>query len=318
MGANRHEADEFVERWVGIVDVVRTGIVFENSTFPDMVEPPKRVPCAVIYKTMPVHNDGSVRLCCLDGVRATDMGDVFEKSVNEIWHGEEFAKARYYHETGQWDKVPFCKPCNGWVQYDYEEEVREGILIRRSPQFTYYNKIDRLKNWKGSLLGGHKPPPQHLVDGVRTTQKGQIVAGRSADIAAARADFHAEGSGAAGDSLTDPPITEDPDGLACKFRPDRWWRRADRPLALPIALAQRAVEPDELSRQRQNCTDDVFGDAGFVTISIGEHRPGRQGRTVDPIEAGTGDLHELQPSCRTPHLGSECHCHQHIDVLEPG
>jgi uncharacterized radical SAM superfamily Fe-S cluster-containing enzyme len=82
---NRHEADEFVDRWVGVVDVVRTGIVFENGTFPDMVEPPKRIPCAVIYKTMPVHNDGSVRLCCLDGVRATDMGNVFEKGVKEIW-----------------------------------------------------------------------------------------------------------------------------------------------------------------------------------------------------------------------------------------
>ena len=43
------------------------------------------------------------------------------------------------------------------------EEVRDGILVRRSPQFTYYNKIDRLRNWKGALLGGHKPPPEHLV-----------------------------------------------------------------------------------------------------------------------------------------------------------
>ena len=85
---------------------------------------------------------------------------------------------------------------------------------------------------------------------------------------------------------------------------------------MPIAVAQRVVEPDELSRQRQDRTDDVFGDAGFVTMSIGEHRPGRQGRTVDPIEAGTGDLHELQPPCRMPHLGGQCHCHQHIDMLE--
>ena len=84
---------------------------------------------------MPVHNDGSVRLCCLDGVRAP-MGNVFEKGVKEIWHGEEFAKARYYHETAQWDKVPFCKGCNGWAQYEYSEEIRDGLLIRRSPEFT--------------------------------------------------------------------------------------------------------------------------------------------------------------------------------------
>jgi MoaA/NifB/PqqE/SkfB family radical SAM enzyme len=161
---NRHEADAFVERWSGVVDVVRMGIVFEDGKFPDMVAPPKRVPCPVIYKTMPVHNDGSVRLCCLDGVRATDMGNVFDEGVSEIWHGEEFAKARYYHETAQWDKVPFCKNCNGWAQYEYEEEIRDGLLIRRSPEYVYLNKIDRLGAWRGNLLGGHKPPPAELVE----------------------------------------------------------------------------------------------------------------------------------------------------------
>lgn len=160
---NRHEEEAFVARWVGVVDVVRMGIVFEDGKFPEMTEPPKRVACPVIYKTIPIHHDGSVRLCCLDGLRATDMGNVFKEGVREVWHGEAFAKARYYHETGQWDKVPFCKPCNGWAQYDYEEEVRDGLLIRRSPEYTYYNTINRLKNWKGNLLGGHRPPSPELV-----------------------------------------------------------------------------------------------------------------------------------------------------------
>lgn len=155
---NKHEVDDFLKRWVGVVDVVRTGNVFKDGTFAAVPTPEQRLPCPVIYKTMPVHNDGSVRICCLDGLRATDMGNVFETSVAEVWHGEEFAKARYYHETGQMDKVPFCKPCNGWAQYEYDEEVRDGIMIRRSPEFTYYNRIDRLAAWKGRLLGGHRPP----------------------------------------------------------------------------------------------------------------------------------------------------------------
>ena len=160
---NRHEEEAFIARWVGVVDVVRMGIVFENGKFPEMHEPAKRLPCPVMYKTMPVHHDGSVRLCCLDGLRATDMGNVFEKGVREVWHGEEFAKARYYHETEQWDKVPFCKPCNGWAQYEYTEEVRDGLLIRRSPEYVYYNTIKGLKNWTGNLLGGHKPPPAEAL-----------------------------------------------------------------------------------------------------------------------------------------------------------
>jgi MoaA/NifB/PqqE/SkfB family radical SAM enzyme len=159
---NRHEVDDFLKRWVGVVDVVRTGNVFKDGTFPALKTEGDRLPCPAIYKTMPVHNDGSVRLCCLDGFRATDMGNVFDTSIDEVWNGEEFAKARYYHETAQWDKVPFCKPCNGWAQYEYQEEVRDGLLIRRSPEFTYFNRVDRLAAWKGNLLGGHKPPPADL------------------------------------------------------------------------------------------------------------------------------------------------------------
>ena len=162
--ANRHEVDAFVKRWVGVVDVVRTGLVFENGKFTDLETPEKRVACPVLYKTMPVHNDGTVTICCLDGMRATNMGNVFKSGVAEVWHGEEFSKARYYHETEQWDKVPFCGSCNGWAQYAFEDEIRDGLLIRRSPEFTYYNKITRLTNWQGKLLGGHPPPPAGLVN----------------------------------------------------------------------------------------------------------------------------------------------------------
>lgn len=164
---NRHEKQAFVERWVGRVDVVRVGLLFDAhiGTFPDMRVAMERKPCPALYKTLPVHNDGGVRVCCLDGFRATDMGNVFELGLQEVWNGEEFAKARYYHETGQWDKVPFCRNCNGWAEYEYAEEVRDGILIRHSPQYVYYNLISRLGNWQGSLLAGHKPPPRDLVAG---------------------------------------------------------------------------------------------------------------------------------------------------------
>ena len=156
--ANRHELTAFLERWVGVVDVVRTGLVFENGRFPGMPRLPERTPCPALYRTLPIHNDGTASICCLDGFRAVPVGNVFEKGVREVWHGEEFAKVRYLHETGQWEKVPFCRDCNGWAQYAFADEVADGILIRRSPEYTYYNRIDRLENWQGSVQGGHAAP----------------------------------------------------------------------------------------------------------------------------------------------------------------
>jgi pyruvate-formate lyase-activating enzyme len=154
---NRHETQAFVDRWCGVVDCVRVGLIFENGTFPDMVPPAIRKPCPTLYGTMPVFNDGTVTICCLDGFKQTNVGNVFTDGVKAVWNGEQFAKVRYYHETGQWDAVPFCASCNGWAQFEFEEEVRGDLLIRRSPQLIYYNRIDRMANWKGRLLDAHKP-----------------------------------------------------------------------------------------------------------------------------------------------------------------
>ena len=155
---NKHELDDFVAKWTQIVDVVRIGNLFKDGYFHGFEVPKERTPCGVLYLTMPVHNDGTVSVCCLDSWRQTNMGNVFETSVEEVWRGERFQEVRRLHETGRWDEVPVCKDCNGWVQFLYEEEIRDGLLIRKSPEFTYYNRIDRLDNWTGQLKDAHEPP----------------------------------------------------------------------------------------------------------------------------------------------------------------
>jgi MoaA/NifB/PqqE/SkfB family radical SAM enzyme len=152
---NRNELENFLNKWVGVVDVVRVGLVFIDGEYPDMVVNEPRKPCPALYNTLPIHNDGTASICCLDGFKETNVGNVIEKGVKNIWLGEIFSKVRYYHETNQYDKVPFCKSCNGWSQYDMSEESKDGLLIRKSPQFTYYNKIDRIDSWTPNLLGGH-------------------------------------------------------------------------------------------------------------------------------------------------------------------
>lgn len=157
--ANTHERDEFVAKWVDKVDCVRVGWMFDNGTFKDMPDPGPRKPCPALYNTMPIHNDGQVTICCLDGFKTTNMGNVFtDGGVEAVWHGKRFTKMRELHETGQAERIPFCKNCNGWAQYEFKDEVRDGLLIRTSPQYTYYNRIEKLKNWQGALLGGHPEP----------------------------------------------------------------------------------------------------------------------------------------------------------------
>jgi hypothetical protein len=78
-----------------------------------------------------------------------------------------FAKVRYYHETGQWDKVALLPlVAMAGAQYEMEEEIRDGHTNPPAlPQYTYYNKISPVKQLgKAQLLGGPippRPPPRY-------------------------------------------------------------------------------------------------------------------------------------------------------------
>ena len=107
---------------------------------------------------MPIHFNGDVSICCFDSFGEQVMGNVFKDGgVKAVWKGKKLQEVRHYHETGQWDEVPFCKDCNAWSGYIYEDEVKDGILIRRSPQFIYYNRMDRLESWHKDIRGHEHP-----------------------------------------------------------------------------------------------------------------------------------------------------------------
>jgi len=151
---NEHECEQFIAEWTPKVDFVRIGELFEQGHFPSVAVQEERHACPSLYSTMAIHANGNVSYCCLDGFGETSLGNVFESSVEDVWNGEKFNEVRLHHENGEWDKVPFCKNCDRWATYDVEERVENGILIRRSAEFTYYNKIERLSSWTAQLMCG--------------------------------------------------------------------------------------------------------------------------------------------------------------------
>jgi radical SAM protein with 4Fe4S-binding SPASM domain len=159
---NKHELHYFVSHWITVADLVRTSAVFEGGRLLGIYEPPKRQPCAMLYHTMPIHANGDVSMCCFDSHKNAIMGNVIKDGgVKAVWHGRRFTEARKHHETGEFDKEPFCKNCNAWAGHLYLEEQEElngvPVLVRRSSQFTYYNRIDRLASWHDGIRG-HEPP----------------------------------------------------------------------------------------------------------------------------------------------------------------
>lgn len=153
--ANRHEHDAFIAHWTQRVDVVRVGEVYDGTAFPNVAAHGSRTPCHALYSTMPIHVDGTVAICCLDTFAETPVGNVFEDGVAGVWHGPRLTEIRRLHEAGRHDEIPICRTCDRWASNTYREEVRDGLLIRRSAEYTYYNRIDRLENWQGGLQATH-------------------------------------------------------------------------------------------------------------------------------------------------------------------
>jgi radical SAM protein with 4Fe4S-binding SPASM domain len=161
---NRHEREAFVEFWTQRVDAVRVGEIFEVGGFTGFHAGGDRVPCQSLYTTMAINTNGNVSMCCLDGFNEYNMGNVFKDGVKGVWHGPKLTSVRRLHERGQWDKIPLCKTCDRWASYAYEDVVQGDLLIRRSAEFTYYNRIDRMKNWHKELHGTHGDPYEKLKE----------------------------------------------------------------------------------------------------------------------------------------------------------
>lgn len=155
---NWQEEKQFVDYWSEFVDVIRVNSVFspeDNTLFPRKEMPSERKPCQSLYDSMPIFYNGNTGLCCRDPFCEDNMGNVETTSVEAVWTGGKFKKYRELHESGEWDKIPACKDCDGWSAYDYEETVTGKHLIRRSPIYTYYNVLSRLQNWKNNMRGTH-------------------------------------------------------------------------------------------------------------------------------------------------------------------
>ena len=53
--------------------------------------------CPQLWQRMFVHPDGVVTVCCIDAMRTLQVGNIFERSVQEIWLGEEYQRLRELH-----------------------------------------------------------------------------------------------------------------------------------------------------------------------------------------------------------------------------
>jgi radical SAM protein with 4Fe4S-binding SPASM domain len=76
--------------------------------------PEERVPCPFLFERLNIDSRGKVMVCGYDIAARTDMGNIHEQSISEIWHGEGFNHYRELHLQRRGAELELCRNCPDW------------------------------------------------------------------------------------------------------------------------------------------------------------------------------------------------------------
>jgi radical SAM protein with 4Fe4S-binding SPASM domain len=60
---------------------------------------------------MTINWNGETEACCENYKEEYSLGNINDKSIEEIWNGDKFKAIRNAHYCGEWWKIPQCKKC---------------------------------------------------------------------------------------------------------------------------------------------------------------------------------------------------------------
>lgn len=95
----------------------------------------RNTPCPFIFERLNIDSRGNVMVCGYDIAAKTNFGNVHEKSIKEIWHGEDFEYYRQIHLSGRGKEIVLCKECPDWQYrswtHNYWNLVKEAEKTRQ-------------------------------------------------------------------------------------------------------------------------------------------------------------------------------------------
>ena len=115
----------FVPAWATPWPAWRPDARFEIVADPAPYTPPKS--CSSIDETLTIRADGTVVACCYDLLSKSDLGNVMEQDLSEIWNG---AHAEF---SGRFANGDFPSPCNTCTQVS----GRRYLVIKNPTSLTF-------------------------------------------------------------------------------------------------------------------------------------------------------------------------------------
>ena len=121
LDANKHERDAFFRRWEPIIDKKRGDAVQEFQIHNWIygrdyhsvdADTSKKRSCVIPFFSLQILWNGDVTACCWDYDGKMKFGNVSNKSIFQIWNGDEFSDFLQSHRRGKFQLLNVCNMCD--------------------------------------------------------------------------------------------------------------------------------------------------------------------------------------------------------------
>lgn len=85
------------------------------------------LPCPYPFHRLNIDTRGKVEVCGFDIAGRTNMGNVRDQSIREIWKGSMFDWWRAKHRAGEGGDIPLCAECPDWKYRSWEHNYRKAL-----------------------------------------------------------------------------------------------------------------------------------------------------------------------------------------------
>ncbi|MDD5307571.1 MAG: radical SAM/SPASM domain-containing protein [Deltaproteobacteria bacterium] len=90
-----------------------------------------RIACPMAFTTMAVRSNGDVSPCCVDYIGGTNLGNIFERDLKEIWESREWYEFQRMQLEGRKNESPSCSRCSIYRSDYYTRDIIDGFPIEK-------------------------------------------------------------------------------------------------------------------------------------------------------------------------------------------
>ena len=91
----------------------------------------RRTACPMAFTTMAIRNNGDVAPCCVDFVGGTNLGNMEERSLQEIWNSDRWYEFQKMQLENRKDGNYSCARCDIYLSDHYTRDNIDGFPVEK-------------------------------------------------------------------------------------------------------------------------------------------------------------------------------------------